>query len=289
MIVPVTDLPVTNLPVTERSVTELSVTDLHVAERSVTERDGSDPPVTGSAVAMRVEELASVTSVAVDTVRFYQKLGLLPPPRRSGRVAHYDGSHVARLQRIRALAAAGFSLSQIKDTLESAGADPLLDHLVDRQVGATTLDQEELARRSGLDPSIVALAVDSGLLRPLPGLQMERFSEDVLPMLSAARQLLEAGLPLARLAAIAVGHAEHVEQTVDAAIDVFRDSLGGAAAPAAEDTAELVDRLVPAVTRLVADHFERTLVDRATAHLAGHGATSARPEPMREGPGAVHQ
>ena len=49
----------------------------------------------------RVEELARAAGVPVDTLRFYQARGLLPAPRRRGRVAVYDEDHGARLRRIR--------------------------------------------------------------------------------------------------------------------------------------------------------------------------------------------
>ncbi len=52
----------------------------------------------------RVDQLAARAGVSVDTVRFYQSRGLLPPPRRAGRVVLYADAHLARLRRIRALA-----------------------------------------------------------------------------------------------------------------------------------------------------------------------------------------
>ena len=58
----------------------------------------------------RVEELATEADVSVDTIRFYQKRQLLPPPRRAGRIAWYGGDHVERLQRIKDLQRQGFSL-----------------------------------------------------------------------------------------------------------------------------------------------------------------------------------
>ncbi|HUA94587.1 MAG TPA: MerR family transcriptional regulator, partial [Acidimicrobiales bacterium] len=51
----------------------------------------------------RVEELARRSGLSVDTVRFYQKRGLLDPPERQGRIAWYDSSHLERLERIRRL------------------------------------------------------------------------------------------------------------------------------------------------------------------------------------------
>jgi DNA-binding transcriptional MerR regulator len=263
--------------------TDERLADERLAEGPLADERPADEPLADERLAegpvspqqrLRVEQLAAAAGVAVDTIRYYQKLGLLPPPERAGRVAHYGPGHLERLARIRRLADAGFSLSQIADSLDTAAADPVLARLVDRQVGSATVDRQELTRRSGLEPDLVALAVDSGLLRPLPGGDVERFSEDVLPMLEAARELLEAGLPTERLAAIGVEHARHVEDTVEQAIAVFRDAVHTDPGSATE----LVDRLVPAVTRLVADHFERTLVEHAAAHLSpGDGAVPAAP------------
>ena len=38
---------------------------------------------------LRVEDLARAADVSVDTIRFYQKRRLLPPPTRKGRIAWY--------------------------------------------------------------------------------------------------------------------------------------------------------------------------------------------------------
>ena len=44
-----------------------------------------------------MEQLASACDVSVDTVRYYQSRGLLPPPSREGRVAWYGASHADRI------------------------------------------------------------------------------------------------------------------------------------------------------------------------------------------------
>ncbi len=43
---------------------------------------------------LRVEDLARAADVSVDTIRFYQKRRLLPPPTRRGRIAWYGPQHV---------------------------------------------------------------------------------------------------------------------------------------------------------------------------------------------------
>src|SRR5437868_8953739 len=65
----------------------------------------------------RVDELAAHCGVSVDTVRFYQARGLLPPGMREGRVAWYSEEHRQRLGRIRDLKEKGFSLATIRRLL----------------------------------------------------------------------------------------------------------------------------------------------------------------------------
>src|SRR3974390_933379 len=87
---------------------------------------------------MRVEELAGRSGASVDTVRYYQAKGLLPPPRRQGRVALYDDGHLARIERIRSLQARGFTLATIARIL--AGE---LDAADEALVGALTREMPD--------------------------------------------------------------------------------------------------------------------------------------------------
>jgi len=74
---------------------------------------------------MRVEQLAGRAELSVDTVRYYQKLGLLHPPLKEDRVALYNDSHAHRLEEIRNLSEEGFSLAQIQ-SLAASEPHPLL-------------------------------------------------------------------------------------------------------------------------------------------------------------------
>ena len=65
----------------------------------------------------RVEELAQEADVSVDTIRFYQKRGLVDPPAREGRVGWYGPDHLERLTRIRELQAQGLTLALIRRVL----------------------------------------------------------------------------------------------------------------------------------------------------------------------------
>jgi DNA-binding transcriptional MerR regulator len=55
-------------------------------------------------------------------VRLYQTRGLLPPPRRQGRIAYYGEEHRGRLRLITQLQERGFSLAAIKELLDGMAA-----------------------------------------------------------------------------------------------------------------------------------------------------------------------
>jgi DNA-binding transcriptional MerR regulator len=64
-----------------------------------------------------VDELARHSGLPVRTIREYQTLGLVPPPRRQGRTGRYGPAHLARLQLIGRLQRRGHSLAGIGDLL----------------------------------------------------------------------------------------------------------------------------------------------------------------------------
>ena len=77
----------------------------------------ADDAVAGEPGEWSVDELARRTGLPVRTIREYQTLGVLPAPRRRGRVGIYGPSHVARLELIGRLQARGYSLAGIRDLL----------------------------------------------------------------------------------------------------------------------------------------------------------------------------
>lgn len=82
---------------------------------------------------MRVRTIAGLAregGVGVETIRFYQRRGLLPTPERWSRdgvgagIRRYGDGDVRRLKFIRSAQTAGFTLEQIKELLSlDAGED----------------------------------------------------------------------------------------------------------------------------------------------------------------------
>jgi DNA-binding transcriptional MerR regulator len=72
---------------------------------------------------MTIGKLAAAECVSVETVRFYQRRGLLPqPPRHGSGYREYSEDDRARLTFIRRARALGFTLGEIADLLGPAAA-----------------------------------------------------------------------------------------------------------------------------------------------------------------------
>ena len=73
---------------------------------------------------MTIGQLARQGGVNVETIRYYQRRGLLPVPPQSasapseGRVRRYDEAVLRRLRFIKSAQAAGFTLTEIAELLE---------------------------------------------------------------------------------------------------------------------------------------------------------------------------
>jgi Cu(I)-responsive transcriptional regulator len=86
---------------------------------------------------MKIGEIAAATGVHVETIRYYEREGLVSPPARTaGNYRSYSESHRKRLTFIRRARDLGFSLIQVRE---------LLDLADDRDRPCETVD--EIARK----------------------------------------------------------------------------------------------------------------------------------------------
>ena len=74
-----------------------------------------------TAPQLPIGELSRRTGVNIETVRYYEKIGLMPAPARS-RGGHrlYGRGHLLRLNFVRRARELGFTLKEIRDLLELA-------------------------------------------------------------------------------------------------------------------------------------------------------------------------
>ncbi len=71
-----------------------------------------------------IGEFADAGGVGVETIRFYQRKGLLEVPVRGGGIRHYGREDLRRLRFIRQAQTAGFTLEEIRELLDlDAGQD----------------------------------------------------------------------------------------------------------------------------------------------------------------------
>lgn len=92
---------------------------------------------------MRISEAAKAAGVGVETIRFYERKGLVEQPRRpvlSGGFRFYSGKTVERIRFIRQAQEIGFSLREIKELL-SLRVDPAADCGEVRTHARTKLDE----------------------------------------------------------------------------------------------------------------------------------------------------
>jgi DNA-binding transcriptional MerR regulator len=243
---------------------------------------------------VRVEEVARRADVSVDTIRFYQKRGLLPPPRREGRIAWYGPAHIERLARIKELQRDGFSLAVIRRLLdgELAPSDvPLAAAVAGAQIGdAALLTLDELAARVGVPAPLLEAVAREGLIVPQQRDDDSGYTEADADVLRAGLRLLEAGFPLPDLLALARRHHDATRAIANDAVEMFdehvRRPLQQSDLTDAEKAERLVDAfrtLLPTVTTLVAHHFRSVLLEVAQEHLEAVGdpteLAAARAEP----------
>ena len=106
--------------------------------------------------AMTIARLGAAAGVGVETVRYYQRRGLLAVPPSLGAVRRYGAEDVRRLRFIRRAQSAGFTLDEIGELLA-------LDRTDDR-ARVRELASERLA---ALDARIAELEASRGALERL--------------------------------------------------------------------------------------------------------------------------
>jgi MerR family transcriptional regulator, mercuric resistance operon regulatory protein len=103
---------------------------------------------------LSIGKLAAAAGVGVETVRYYQRRGLLGMPARSDGVRRYGSNDVSRLRFIRQAQGSGFTLTEIQELLD-------LDSTDDRERAR----ELALARLESLDQKIANLEATREVLR----------------------------------------------------------------------------------------------------------------------------
>jgi DNA-binding transcriptional MerR regulator len=125
-----------------------------------------------------LDDLARLSGVSARNIRAYRERGLLDPPRRVGRSAYYDDSHLSQLKTINQLLRKGFNSAHIAEFFESMRQGADLADILGIQRAVLGLPSEKVGReREPTQPDSFA--------RPVV---------DIEPHCEEARRLVDHGL-----------------------------------------------------------------------------------------------
>ena len=109
---------------------------------------------------MKIGELAKLTDCAVETIRYYEREGLLPhPTRTASNYRVYEAQHLERLQFIRNCRGLQMSLDEVRELLRykdepAQDCAETVDKLLEAHIGHVALRIQELR---GLEAQLIAL------------------------------------------------------------------------------------------------------------------------------------
>lgn len=230
----------------------------------------------------RIDDLAHETGVTVDTIRYYQRQGLLPPGVREGRHRIYGPEHVARLRRIKELQARRFSIAAIRALVggDAAGLDGVFADAGED----LRLSLDELLERSGASAALAAGLQAAGVLRDPVEFGRTAYDGDDVEVLRGLARLVDAGVPLTALRALARIYAHGVEETQRQVVDLFvtggdADWEPGELEHLRAVVAADARLMLPAMRRLVDYTHHRTLQRLTLAAVATEGERAGAVDP----------
>jgi MerR family mercuric resistance operon transcriptional regulator len=111
--------------------------------------------------SLSIGKFASQGEVGVETIRYYQRRGLLAEPGRENGIRRYGEEDVRRLRFIRSAQAAGFTLEEIKELLELNAVD---DRARARELARSRIDALDIkiAELEAARAALAKLADDCG-------------------------------------------------------------------------------------------------------------------------------
>lgn len=231
---------------------------------------------------LTIEELSAQVGVTVRNIRAYQAQGLIDAPERSGRVALYDGDHVARLELVRDLREQGFGLPAIERLLKwgegidprelRAFADTLMHGLIEES--PLVLDPQDVSDVWGdqVTPELVQRSIATGFLR------VEEDGRFVVmsPTLRAhGMQLAALGVTFEEAVGVLETLNEHLDALAVTFAELFAERVsrpaldaGGDRARALADVRTALDTMRPWATSAVNAAFRLALQRRSEEALA---------------------
>lgn len=111
--------------------------------------------------SLTIGRFASAGGVGVETIRFYQRKGLLAQPARDGGIRRYGSEDLRRLRFIKQAQAAGFTLEEISELLMLDASEDRSSVRILAESRIKALDEKIAELRVARD-SLKRLAVQCG-------------------------------------------------------------------------------------------------------------------------------
>jgi DNA-binding transcriptional MerR regulator len=228
----------------------------------------------------RIDDLARAAGTTVRNVRAYQERGLIAPPRRVGRAAVYDETHLARLRLVLELLEQGVTLQLIGDLVEAwQGGHNIADLLgleaallapgADRP--GDQLSTEELEALFGVeaDAGDVARAVELGILAP----EGDGYRVLAPRLLQIGTEIAQMGVPVGDMLEHVAGLRTRIEDVAHDFVElavrhVFAELVDDVESADLGTAATLIQRLRPLAKSVVDLELSRALDAEITARIA---------------------
>ncbi|MBW5480818.1 MerR family transcriptional regulator [Streptomyces bambusae] len=226
--------------------------------------------------------MARAAGVKVRNLRYYQERGLLPPPRREGRIAWYSDEHLARLRLIDDLLGRGYTVSGIAELLaaweDGGGLGRLLG--LEREMTRDWVREEEPVTMSmtelrelfgpGGSAEDTRRAAELGYVR----IDGEAVTHRSRRLLTATLTLVRLGVPMAEVLDVGAFVQAQAAAVADRFVELFRthvigpDGLERLSATQLQHISDAVAELRPMAREVVAAEFARAMARRVDAEVA---------------------
>lgn len=218
-----------------------------------------------SATEFTIDELARAAGTTARNVRAYQERGLLPAPKKRGRVGIYGPEHLARLKTIGPMLERGYSLANVGELIEAweKGHDigkllglevALTSPWTDEKPQAITKAQLQELFGEALTPEAMMKAVEYGVVK----FDGDDIIVPSMKLLRAGALIAREGVPLTELLDVVARlrlTIDHVAtDLLELAVRYVFDRYGKGALPPPEEVprlAELIWQCRPLVMQAV--------------------------------------
>lgn len=235
----------------------------------------------------RIDDLARMAGTTTRNVRVYRDRDLLPPPRRVGRVALFNDTHLTRLRLITSMLDRGYTIAHVKEMIGAWEQGKDLGDILGLEsaiAGSWTTERPQTMPRADAerlidDPQALRRLVELGVIR-LDEADGSRATITRPKLIEAFNEIRGYGIGVDKLIDLyeqTLPHIDAISQLLvrAGAEHVLTRVQPGAPLPADTEIAELIGMLVrfrtqavASVTATLASSIESTIESMVTGLLA---------------------